>query len=740
MSQRLARLALWSGLGVALLVTGYLLLNTTFMGYDDEGFVLISLRNYLAGLRLYDDVFSQYGPWPYVYHQIVTTLAGGAPLTHNFGRALTLFHWVTMALLCGGISWRLTRSQVAATAATVIAFGLTWQMTSEPSHPGSMISLLVALAGLLMTLLPDAKRPALVYAGLGVITALLVLTKINVGLLLAAGLGCFVLRHVAWPRSWRLLRWLGTLGLLALPWVLLGAQLHLGWALTFAVQFTLCAAGLLWIDAPRTDDPLIDARSWMAAVVAAVVAGVIVCGWVMARGTSLHALVQTVLINPVRMPGKFIVGMAWYPESLLLAAVGALLLLKAGWEIRREGRLPLPTARLIVALRLVIFACFVVNVHVWSSYSGVFHFIAYCLPLLAVFTVPLEGSASANVRLARWGAAVVALPQVLHAFPVAGSQLGWATFLCVPLLVAGLWDAGRILPDLLGGLGQRVARAGGFLLAAATCFLLGLLAQTGWERYTTSRSLDLPGATDIRLNSAAREPLRLLALNAGIHADLLVSRQGMYSYNLWSGVPTPTAQNATHWFWLLDDAQQQEIIARLAATPRTGFIISHSIDQFLADHQIPVAGPLQDFLTQHYKELFRYGGFSFMVPTASHAVTFGRYELLKSESPDPALPPALFRTNVLLDGQPVQIRLEQGDYPWNVGPDLLAPKLDAFAEPINRDGRIAGPTVRLPADKPLRGLYRISIFSPKLPDTLRLYDYLLTVRDPAGRLLSESVY
>ena len=740
MSLRSARLALWSGLGAALLVTGYLLLNTTFMGYDDEGFVLISLRNYLSGLRLYDDVFSQYGPWPYVYHQIITTLGGNAPLTHTLGRAITLFHWVAMALLCGGICWRLTRSHPAGVAAAIITFGLTWQMTSEPSHPGSLISLLVALAGLLMATLPVAKRPAAVYAGLGVITALLVLTKINVGLLLAASLGCFVLRHVAWPDPWRRVAWLGTAGLLALPWVLLGHQLNLGWALTFAVQFTLCAAGLLWIDAPRPGARSLDVRTWGAAVIAAVITGGVVCDWVMVRGTTLTALVQTVLLNPVRMPGKFIIGMAWYPESWTLAAAGSLLVLKAGWELRRDQRLSRLTMQLVTALRLTIFVCFVLHVHEWPSYSGVFHFMAYCLPLLPVFVVPLATDRSATDRLAHWGVACIALAQVLHAFPVAGSQLGWATFLCVPVLVAGLWETGRVLPELIPAFGHRLAQAGGVVLAIASCFLLGLLAQTGWERYTRSRPLDLPGAGEIRLPSAAREPLRLLALNAGIHADLLVSRQGMYSYNLWSGVPTPTAQNATHWFWLLSDPQQQEIIARLAATPRTAVIISRSIDQFLADHQVPVTGPLQDFLTQHYRELFRYGGFSFMVPTGSQAATFGRYELLKSESTDPALPPALFRSNVLLDGQPVQIRLELADYPWSPGPDLLGPKLEAYAEPINRDGRPAGPAVRLPASQPLRGLYRLSIFSPRPPDTFRPQDYLLAVRDPAGRLMSESVY
>src|SRR6478736_383198 len=215
MSGRPVRFALWSALATVLAVIGYLLINTTLMPYDDEGFLLISLRNYLAGLRLYDDVFSQYGPWPYVYHQILTTLGGNAPLTHTLGRAITLFHWVAMALLCGLITWRLVRRQLAALAASVFVFTLTWQMTSEPSHPGSHISLLVALAGTAVVFLPGARRPAWLYAGLGVLIGLLLLTKVNVGLLLAAGAGCFVLRYTEWPAAWRKTAWLGPVGVLA---------------------------------------------------------------------------------------------------------------------------------------------------------------------------------------------------------------------------------------------------------------------------------------------------------------------------------------------------------------------------------------------------------------------------------------------------------------------------------------------------------------------------------------------
>jgi hypothetical protein len=740
MSGRLARLALWSALGVALAVAGYLLINTTFMPYDDEGFLLISLRNYLAGLRLYDDVFSQYGPWPYVYHQIVTTLLGGAPLTHTLGRALTLLHWVTMALLCGALAWRLARSQVAAVAAAIIAFGLTWQMVSEPSHPGSLISLLVAIAGLVITTLPGARRPALVYAALGIITACLLFTKVNVGLLMAAGVAAYALRFTPWPPAWRGLAWLGPALLLAPPWVLLKSQLSHGWAVALALQFTLAVAGMLWVTGPKTNAARLPARAWLAAPLAALATLGAVAGWIFLHGTTPAALFETVLLGPLRMPSNYVVGVAFYPETWAFTATGALAVAKAGWELRRDGRLAASTVWFIAGLRIAAFALFLFHVESWPSYFGIFHFVVDCLPLFAVFLVPLGGARPGADRLAWWGAAAVALPQVLHVFPVAGSQAGWASFLCVPLFVGGLWELGEILPARLGATGRRLAQAGGLLLTAASTGLLALLLFTGWQRYSTSRPLDLPGAEDLRLGGPARQAFRLLSLNAAIHADLLVTRPGMYSYNLWSGVPAPTAQNATHWAWLLNATLQQARVDQLRATPRTALISSRSLEAYLVEHKIPGGGPLWDFLPGHYRELFRYGDFSFFVPRDSEAIPFGRFELRESASPDPAVPPLLFRTSILLDGHPAAIRLEEIEYPWREGPELLTAAAQAVAEPIDRAGRPRGPAVALPSAQPLRGLYRLTLVAPRLPAGLVWQNYALVVRDEQGRLLSESAH
>jgi hypothetical protein len=50
----IAVLAFLVGLRIA-----YFRLGNNFAGYDDEGYVLLSIKHYLAGGQLYTDVFSQ---------------------------------------------------------------------------------------------------------------------------------------------------------------------------------------------------------------------------------------------------------------------------------------------------------------------------------------------------------------------------------------------------------------------------------------------------------------------------------------------------------------------------------------------------------------------------------------------------------------------------------------------------------------------------------------------------------
>ncbi|HLY39018.1 MAG TPA: hypothetical protein VKU61_13330, partial [Candidatus Binatia bacterium] len=106
-------------------VTAVIAFYAMFSGFapcDDEGFLLISLREYARGGILYDEVFSQYGP---AYHQL---LAGvfrilGLEFTHLAGRGFTLVVWVSVAGLCGITSFRCTRRLSLALVTQLLVFG-----------------------------------------------------------------------------------------------------------------------------------------------------------------------------------------------------------------------------------------------------------------------------------------------------------------------------------------------------------------------------------------------------------------------------------------------------------------------------------------------------------------------------------------------------------------------------------------------------------------------------------------
>ena len=68
-------------------------LATNFQPYDDEGYFLISLDHYLHNGRLYDQTYSQYGPF-YFYIQAAFFRLLQLPVSHDSGRLVTLICWL----------------------------------------------------------------------------------------------------------------------------------------------------------------------------------------------------------------------------------------------------------------------------------------------------------------------------------------------------------------------------------------------------------------------------------------------------------------------------------------------------------------------------------------------------------------------------------------------------------------------------------------------------------------------
>eukprot|EP01041_Mallomonas_annulata_P022611 gene22611-42951_t len=156
------------------------------MAYDDEGYVLYSLQTFATVGGLYEKVFSQYGPFFFLFNQGLHF--AGLDFTNTTARLVTLGCWLGAAGFCGALLWRLTRSSVAA------GFALGGV---EPSHPGGLIVLAIAAAAWCGSHWATAPRPLAL--AIGLIGAARVLPNINVGIFLLAGAGAWWMLQLGAP-------------------------------------------------------------------------------------------------------------------------------------------------------------------------------------------------------------------------------------------------------------------------------------------------------------------------------------------------------------------------------------------------------------------------------------------------------------------------------------------------------------------------------------------------------------
>ena len=728
------RLPALVSLAALLGLTGWWLINTTFMPYDDEGYVLLGYANFSAQGGLYDQIFTQYGPAPFLYYDFLHRISGW-PIAHELGRIVTLFHWVASALLTGLIAWRLSGRYWTAWFTAAASFGYLWQMTSEPGHPGSFIAFVTALgvAGAVEALL--RQRPDVAAALLGLAGATLILTKINVGLLWCVSAGAFLLLMTGGAVSRRRGAGLALLGLGLMPFVLMRPLLGETWVLTLAVMFAGASAALIGLLA-GAGPPLFRGRDWTPGVVAFTVAGLAGVAATLAHGTSLAGLIDGVLLQPLRHPVNFQIGFSWSP-ALAWPLLAAALTLAGLWRWRPALR-PL-LADGVAGLRLAAFGIFLYQLETWLTIRGVGQLIGFALPLAPLFLLPLQSESFSLPRYQALGlVALMAMGQLLHAYPVAGSQMGWGTFLFVPLYAVGLSDAVEHLTRRLRW--TRGAAVVATIAVTATGVQLYWLLDSGWNRWRTSLPLDLPAAEAIRPPENIRYALRILTTNAQLHADLLYSRPGMFSFNLWSGVSTPTLRNATHWFWLLNATEQQGIIDHLKTTPRSAIITYPGLDTFLIDKlQMRIAGPLVDHIHSHYRPLFSLSGYEFLVPLDSPAQPFLIAENFTRRTEAGPGETSLITVNVVARAIIDRVVVRHvSDIRHDIR-ELNPTNCQVSAEPINALGQALGPAEPMAWPLRLAGLYRLRLYH-HAPDFPAAPGYQLIFLDAAGQARLEAGY
>jgi hypothetical protein len=195
---------------------------------------------------------------------------------------------------------------------------------------------------------------------------------------------------------------------------------------------------------------------------------------------------------------------------------------------------------------------------------------------------------SESLRFALRATVVVAILQVLVAYPVAGSQVGWATVAmvvpCAIALAAGIdrfsvWrDSGRLV--------RGVATA---VLCLVLVIASGVWPPDVWSTYHDNTKLALPGAGLMRIEAQDAAKVHAVVKQLRAHCDTFYGVPNQNSFHIFTGLPAVTGMVANGGPAGLTQGQQQQVVDALRAQFAAGKRVCILRNGF---QKVPAPGPL----------------------------------------------------------------------------------------------------------------------------------------------------
>jgi len=579
-SRRLRRLAVL-GLIAALLACAapfaYYRLFSSFEWYDDEGYVMVSIASFDRGLALYDEVFTQYGPFFYLVSWLAFDV-GGVTLDHATVRILVEGLWLACAFLSAVYVAAVGRSAALSAIACALVFVHLGALVNEPGHPQALAVLLVCVAVALSPLV--LSRHSAAWLGvLGLVGAALATTKVNLGvfffLSVVLALSTFtrerVLARVVRPLAW--------LAALLLPFAVMRTHPAQEWVQTYAIFAACTVATMALVLWPRPACAPFSTRHLAVFSVAFAVATASILGFALLRGTSWSGLFHGVIGQHLRFGSLFMVPAEFGHASLSLS-LGSLALCATVSLLERDRARFARTSGWVLACSKLAFAALVFGLSA-TARSG--PLLAWAGPFLWLTALGLrpakrESAPLGEVEPVRALLALIALPQTLQAYPVAGSQMSWATLLVVVAATLCLGDAVAFLVPRGGESRAKSPRrallwrgAATVALAAGLAVWIGVKAARAREFYRGILPLRLPGTQAMRL---AEHEVAMYGWLARVlaSADAFYTLPGFNSLYFWAQKDPPSALNATVWHQLFSPEQQRSVIASLERHQRVAFV------------------------------------------------------------------------------------------------------------------------------------------------------------------------
>ncbi|MGE3466322.1 MAG: hypothetical protein AB7J13_05260, partial [Pyrinomonadaceae bacterium] len=260
-------------------------------------------------------------------------------------------------------------------------------------------------------------------------------------------------------------------------------------------------------------------------------------------------------------------------------------------------------------LSKVLFGLCVIGSAVFGHEGFVNHFLLLSFATPFLWILFLDGKDSSN-PLPRTALVSAALLMTLQIFPIAGTQMAYASFLIVIIGVISLSD----------GIAQFWPAGAGHTLGIATAMIAlsvfsGIWTVRSYSRYYSHTPLDLPGATRIRLPADDVEQYRAITDWLKDNCGSFVTMPGFYSLNFWTVTDPFTTQNAPSWPTLLNDWRQAEAIEALKRSPSPCAVYNPVLTEYSLRGQALSSIPLAAYIFENFEEVDRKGDYRLMVHT-----------------------------------------------------------------------------------------------------------------------------
>ncbi len=591
---------IWLVLGLATMLAAPVAILGSLAGvwwWDDEGTLMAGFRSLLDGHRMYDEIYSLYGPlYNLVYAFIYVVLR--VPLTHDAGRLLCAVLWLAESAGFAVFVWKLTRSKPAALFTYAIVLVWLIPLSRSPGHPAQLCLLLLTAVLLLVSSIERASSSA-AWGALGATVAGLALVKINIGAYVAAPV-LYVLLRASPANSWtkHAARVLAA-AMLSMPFAVEAILFDFDWVRTYCIFSTLTVLAALIVSAPPARPADVRSKDWTAFVLAGGLTGLAIFVSMMLAGSSPYAIFNAVLLQNVEWIRNWWrpLDIPWYGVVAAVASVGAALLYRIAAArpelegLREFGLLVLRWTYLTAAASALVF------------HDPMIEFSIVVPFFWLIMSPPSEVRKSCD--MARKTAGLIAALMSLYAFPVQGTQDYVATLLPVALATVIAYDALVELHrrDNFGCANASVATRSVFVALLMVCLWPAAAVMLGSfvlvRAYFVGVPLGLPGAEWVRVDQEEAADLRWVTAQLSSCAASY-SVPGMLSFAFWTGQPLATTVNVNDVLGLISPARQEGIVRDLSRLPGLCILYNPTVLERFDRGQIATDPPLLHYLRSDF--------------------------------------------------------------------------------------------------------------------------------------------